>query len=130
MPALSSVASKAETLRITAEMEAMKKRAARQAARTAVAEADIPMVEVTILPAGDGKVSMGEHFAALGDAHYEEGETANLQLPIAVSLYDRGYVNFEGAKQASAEAKEKRLQAIRERREAERRAREEMTDDE
>jgi hypothetical protein len=130
MPAVSSVVSKAETARISAEMEAMRKRAARQAARDHSAPADVPKVEVTILPKGDGKVSMGEHFAALGDAHYEEGETPTLDLPVAVSLYDRGYVNFEGAKQASEEAREKRLEAIRQRREAERRAREEMTDDE
>lgn len=130
MAALSSVKTKAETAKITAEMEAMRKRAARQAARDHSDPVDLPTVQVTILPMGDGKVSMGEHFAALGDAHYEEGETPTFILPVAVTLYDKGYVNFEGAKEASEAARQQRQEAIRLRREAERRAREEMTDDE
>lgn len=130
MPAVSTVQNKAEAAKYVAEMEAMRKRAARQAAREHGAATDIPKVECTILPMGDGKVSMGEHFAALGDAHYEEGETAELQLPVAVALYDRGFVNFEGAKQASEDARQARLEAVRQRRDALRRAQEEMTEDE
>lgn len=130
MPAVSSVAAKAEAVKITAEMEVMRKRAARQAARQMDDGVEVPVVEVTILPAGDGKVSMGEHFATLGDAHFEEGEKTTLQLPIAVALFDRGYVNFEGGKQASAEAREARQKAAMERREAMRRAAESLADDE
>lgn len=87
------------------KLEALKKRAAKQAARRELAPEIHPVVECVVLPMGDGKISMGEHIAGLGTAHYEEGETFPIELPIAISLYDRGFVNFEGAKQASAEAK-------------------------
>jgi len=128
--AISKVQGQAEAIKVNAEMEKMKQRAARQAARGSIEAQEIPMVQVVILPKGDGKVSMGEHFGALGDAHYEEGETPTFQLPIAVGLYDRGYANFEGAKQASADAKEARLTAARERREAIKRAAEDVDEDE
>lgn len=68
---------------------------------------------------------MGEHFAAIGDAHYEEAETAELELPVALALYQRGYVTFEGAKKAQEDAREAVRQAAREAAEARRRAQEE-----
>ena len=53
-----------------------------------------------MLPAGHDKISMGVHVGGLGEAHYEEGETFMVDLPIALSLYKKGYVNFEGAREA------------------------------
>jgi len=125
MPSLSKTATQAESRVMLAEMEALRKRAARQAKREKGEAAEIPMVECTVLPQGDGRVSMGEHFGGIGDAYYEEGETPSLQLPVAINLYERGYVNFDGAKQAAEEYRRVRMDAARSRLEAERRAREE-----
>jgi hypothetical protein len=86
------------------KQEALKKRAAKQAAKRELAPETYPIVECTVLPMGDGKISMGEHVPGLGTAHYEEGETFPVILPIALALYERGYVNFEGARDAQAEA--------------------------
>ena len=121
---LSKAANLAESREIIAQMDMMKKRAARQAARSSTPDAEIPMVEVTILPMGDGMVSMGQHFGGIGDAFYEQGEKPTLPLPVAVALYDRGFANFEAAKQASQDAKDARSKAIRDLRDAERRAKE------
>jgi hypothetical protein len=86
------------------QAEALRKRAARQAAARQKDDAPPPeVVECTVLPMGDGKISMGQHIGGLGEAHYEEGETFNVELPIAVSLYDRGFVNFPNAREASAD---------------------------
>jgi hypothetical protein len=93
--------------------EAIRKRAARQAAKVQREPEAIPVVEVVVLPMGDGKISMGEHVGGLGTAHYDEGEKFSLQLPIAVALYDRGFVNFEGAREASKEAAQQRAAAER-----------------
>ena len=87
------------------EREALKKRAARQAAKRELAPDTVPNVECTILPLGDGKISMGQHVAGLGEVHFEEGETFDCALPTAVQHYVRGWVNFEGAKDAVADFK-------------------------
>jgi hypothetical protein len=123
--AISKVQSQAETREILAQMDTLKKRAARQALKDTRDQTDIPTVEVTILPMGDGQVSMGEHFGGIGDAHYEAGEKATLLLPVAIALFDRGFVNFEGAKEASEEARKARMAQARQRAEAMRRAQEE-----
>lgn len=95
--------------RIEAEKaEQMKKRAARQAAKRIIDPASIPTVECVVLPKGDGKISMGEHVPPFGTAHYDEGETFDCMLPIAIELYERGYVNFEGARDKVQEAREAR----------------------
>lgn len=93
--------------------EKLRKRAARQAAKSVSKPADIQSVECTILPMGDGKVSMGEHVAGLGEAHYEEGETLTLELPVALSLFERGFVNFAGAREALNERNASRAAAAR-----------------
>lgn len=90
------------------KLEAIKKRAARQAAKRELAPEIHPSVECVVLPMGDGKISMGEHVAGLGTAHYEEGETFTVILPIAISLYERGLVNFDGARDALADVKQRR----------------------
>lgn len=87
------------------KQEALKKRAAKQAAKRELVPTVHAQVECVVLPMGDGKISMGEHIAGLGTAHYEEGETFTVELPIAIANYEKGYVNFEGAKAAAAEAK-------------------------
>lgn len=84
-------------------LETLKKRAAKQAAKRELAPTEHPAVECTVLPMGDGKISMGEHISGLGTAHYEEGETFSVALPIAINLYLRGFVNFDGAKDALTE---------------------------
>lgn len=83
--------------------EALKKRAAKQAAKRELAPDTVPVVECTVLPLGDGKISMGQHVGGLGEVHFEEGETFPCDRPIAVQHYVRGWVSFEGAKAAVAE---------------------------
>jgi hypothetical protein len=56
---------------------------------------------------------MGEHIAGLGTAHYEDGEKFTVILPIALSLYERGFVNFEGAKEELAKLKAERAKQSR-----------------
>lgn len=88
--------------------EEIKKRAARQAAVAVKNPAAPTMVECVVLPMGDGKISMGEHVGSLGEAHYEEDERFTIALEIALNLYERGYVNFDGAKAAMAERRAQR----------------------
>ena len=90
------------------KIEALKKRAAKQAAKREQAPDVHPEVECVVVPMGDGKISMGEHIAGLGTAHYEEGETFTVIMPIAISLYERGFVNFDGGKERLAEVKAER----------------------
>jgi hypothetical protein len=85
------------------KLDALKKRAAKQAAKRELAPTVHPEVVCTVLPMGDGRISMGEHVAGLGTAHYEEGETFGTALPVALNLYLRGFVNFDGAKEAIAD---------------------------
>jgi hypothetical protein len=109
------VISQADAKALIDKQEEMRKRAARQAAKSLKAPDSIPTVEVTVLPAGHGRISMGEHVAGLGEAHYEEGETFNLDMPVAVALYDRGFVNFPGARDAAEKARRDRAEALAER---------------
>lgn len=95
------------------KLDALKKRAAKQAAKRELAPVEHPVVECTVLPQGDGKISMGEHIAGLGTAHYEEGETFSVELPIATALYERGFVNFEGGKEALARLNVERARQAR-----------------
>lgn len=86
-------------------LEVLKKRAARAAAKRELAPETYPSVECVVLPMGHDKISMGRHIPSLGEAHYEEGETFTVQLPTAISLYERGFVNFDGAREALSAAK-------------------------
>lgn len=102
-----------------AKQDAVKKRAARQAAKRELAPEAHETVECVVLPQGHEKISMGEHVGGLGEAHYEEDETFTVELPIALALYERGYVNFEGARQAQQDARAARAaEAAREAAEA------------
>lgn len=103
---MSRAASQAAAAEAAKKEEAARKRAARQAAAVIKGDAPPPeVVECTVLPQGHEKISMGEHVGAVGEAHYDEGETFTVALPIAVALFDRGYVNFPGGREASQAAK-------------------------
>ncbi|MFA6043624.1 MAG: hypothetical protein WC718_01455 [Phycisphaerales bacterium] len=81
-----------------AKINALKKRAARQAAALQV-EGAPPVETVTcrVLKAGDGRISMGVHIASIGDAFYEKGETFQAPIDLATGLEDRGYVEIQDA---------------------------------
>lgn len=95
---MSTLKSQAQAREEADEIEKLRKRAARQAAKNI----DAPKVEdrlsVTILPLGDGKISMGIHIGGVGEAFYEEGEKIEVAKSVAVDLYEKGYVNFQGAR--------------------------------
>lgn len=75
MPAISKASMATQAKLDHEETQRLKHRAARQAA--AVVTEEVPdLVDIRILPMGDGKVSMGIHVAGIGDAHYEKGEIA------------------------------------------------------
>lgn len=93
-----------EDMKRAAAEEAMRKRAARQAAKRDLEPSSRELVECTVLPAGHEKISMGHHVGGLGEVHYEEDETFKVELPIALALYKRGYVNFEGARETMEKA--------------------------
>lgn len=103
---VSKVSNQAEARIALDAQEAVKKRAARQAAKRELAPQDVPVVKCVVLPQGHEKISMGVHVAGVGEAHYDEGETLEAELPTAVDLYRRGFVNFEGARDAVAQADE------------------------
>lgn len=101
--AISRARANAEALEKMAEEEALKKRAARQ--RVAQAQGEVPPPELVmcrVLKNGDGKISMGQHVAGIGDAFYEKGEKFSVERPIAEALEDRGYVEIEDAPKADA----------------------------
>jgi hypothetical protein len=88
---------KATNAEVTSELdklEALKNRAARQAAVVQVAPQNIPVVQVRVLPMGDGKISMGVHVPGVGEAHYERGEQFSLIETVAIALEDRGFVEI------------------------------------
>lgn len=94
--------SAAKSKEAIAAEDAVRQRAARQAARKDVAPVDAERkVTCVVLPAGHGKISMGVHVGGIGEVHYEEGETFETALSIALNLYRRNYVNFEGAREAA-----------------------------
>jgi hypothetical protein len=91
---MTTLKSQAEA-RVDAERaEELKKRAARQAAKSAASN-EITTVECVVLPMGAGKISMGAHVAGLGEAHYEEDEKFTVPLEVAQALKARGFVNYK-----------------------------------
>lgn len=81
-------------------------RAARQAHFGTVAPAAEDMVTCRVLKAGDGKISMGQHFGGIGDAHYERGETFQCVRSTALELEDRFYVEIQDGPAEAAPAPE------------------------
>jgi hypothetical protein len=123
---ISKVTGQGEARIALEEMERLRKRAARQARKNSIEAVEAERVVCEILPLGDGRVSMGEHFGGDGEAYYEAGEqTVPLPQQVAVALYERGYVNFPEAKTVAEKVREERLAAARARRDAQRRAQEE-----
>lgn len=94
--ALSRAASQAEAAVNAEKEDALRKRAARQAAAKMADPTPPDLVECRVLKAGDGKVSMGEHIGGIGDAFYEKGEKFMTERVIATALEDRGFVEIEG----------------------------------
>jgi hypothetical protein len=93
--AVSRIQSQAEAREQADREEALKKRAARQAAQTLAAPETIPTVTCRVLPLGDGRISMGEHVRGIGDAYYEKGETFSVEKPIADQLEARGFIEIQ-----------------------------------
>ena len=88
---------KATNAEVTSELdklEALKNRAARQAAVVQATPENIPVVQARVLPMGDGKISMGVHVPGVGEAHYERGETFSIIETVAIALEDRGFVEI------------------------------------
>ena len=54
--------------------------------------ADVVTVRVT--EDGDGKISRGVHHAGVGDDHYEEGDTLQVERRTALELKKRHYVEL------------------------------------
>jgi hypothetical protein len=69
-----------------------------EAARTLAANGGVVpvsnLVKVRVTKLGDGRVSMGQHFAGLGDAYYKRGEEPSFAADIASRLDDAGYVEL------------------------------------
>jgi hypothetical protein len=87
--------SQAAARELAEKEEAARKRAARQAAKSSVQQAPDEVVQVRVLPMGADKISMGEHVAGIGEAHYERGEEFSVNRPIAEALQARGYVEIK-----------------------------------
>jgi hypothetical protein len=91
--AISRAASNAEAARLAEEGEALRRRAARQAAAKLKDEAPpADLVQCRVLKHGDGKISMGVHIAGVGDAFYEYNETFPCERSSAEALEARQYV--------------------------------------
>jgi hypothetical protein len=105
---MSTLKSQAEAREQAAQIEDLRKRAARQAAKELANPVPEKTVEVTVLPLGDGKISMGVHIGGIGEAFHEESEKLTVPLKTALDLYEKGFVNFEGAKAALEERKARR----------------------
>lgn len=75
-----------------AEERARRQRAARDFLEQE--EKPVEMVKVRVTKNGHGRVSMGEHIAAVGDAHYEHKEEFEAERSIAEALQDRGFVEI------------------------------------
>lgn len=100
---IAKVQSQAEARDELEKMDAIRKRAARQAAAKLGEEAEVPKVAARVLPLGDGKVSMGLHIAGIGEAFYEKGETIpGVPEPIARDLEAKGYVEIVAVKAGAA----------------------------
>lgn len=94
MPPVSKASMNAQARLDEEAAKKLKQRAARQAA-TEIKEKVVDLVDIRILPLGDGKVSMGIHIAGVGDAHYEKGEIAKGWLrENAEALEARGFAEI------------------------------------
>lgn len=96
--AVSKVQSQAQAREELEEMEALRRRAARQAAAIVDNPVEVKTVAARVLPLGDGRVSLGIHIAGVGEAFYEKGETIpKLTEARALELEAIGYVEITSA---------------------------------
>lgn len=94
--AISKVASQADARIVAEEEAAIRQRAARQAANVPVDQPPPELVNVKVTKLGSGKISMGVHVAAAGDAFYERGEPImGVEKGRAIELEDKGWVEIE-----------------------------------
>ncbi len=54
------------------------------------------MVDVRVLPKGDGMISNGEHDPEGGDLVYERGDVFSVEKSIAEALEERGFAEIQG----------------------------------
>lgn len=94
MPAISKTAMAAQTAEQIAREQELRKRAARQAAAKLKEPEVVVLAECRVLPKGDGKVSMGEHVAGIGEVYFERGEMFTTRRERAQELEDDGYVEI------------------------------------
>jgi len=95
MPAISKASMAAQAKLDQEEVLRLKQRAARQAVAAVTEAVEEDLVDIRILPLGDGKVSMGIHIPGIGDAHYERGEIAKGWLrENAEALEQRGFAEI------------------------------------
>lgn len=59
----------------------------------------VEMVEVRVLPKGDGQISNGEHDPEGGDLVYERGDVFTVAKPIAEALEERGFAEIQQGEQ-------------------------------
>lgn len=95
--AVSRSASAAEKAEADAAENARRKRAARQAVKALDEPQPAEMAQCRVLPMGDGRVSMGQHAAGIGEVHYEKGEVFSVAREIAEALEARGFVEIQDA---------------------------------
>lgn len=110
---MTTLRSQAQAREQAEEVERLKKRAARQAAKNIGQAKPEETVKAVVLPKGDGKISMGVHIPSVGEAYYEEGEEITVAKSIAIELYDRGYINFDGARPLLNERNKRRQERER-----------------
>jgi hypothetical protein len=99
---IAKVQSQAEAREAIEQQVELRKRAARQAAAQIDNPVEVAVVNVRVLPLGDGKISMGVHIGGVGEAFYEKGEIIQaMPEPRAQALEGVGYVEIVAAKAAA-----------------------------
>lgn len=61
-------------------------------------EAKTELVEIRVLPKGDGQISSGVHDPKGGDEVYERGDVLELPRDIAEALEERGFAEIQAAR--------------------------------
>jgi hypothetical protein len=59
-------------------------------------------VWATVRQRGAGKISMGEHIAAVGDVYFDKGERVELPLDVARVYEDRAWIDIDEPAEAAA----------------------------
>lgn len=91
--AISKISAQAEG-RIASEAEEQERRDKARHIALGIVPAGLQteLVNVRVLPLGDGKISMGQHVGGVGEVYYARGEViSDVELPIAEALEARGF---------------------------------------